>query len=159
MRERTENIQLADCMGNLHEYQTTLFSAREASRIGLILAKVIAGPFSTFLSSADLDKELDLGPVFADLPQRVMSAGGFDLFLDILKLTKRSDEGLEGGLKWATLAKEYEMDRAYSGNLVEMGRAMKWVIWVNFVPFSPDGSRSWSNLLSGFTGLQMNADS
>lgn len=158
MRDRIETTVIADCMGEEHQYSTTIFGAEEGSRLGLLLAKVIAGPFAQFVAGVgDLDDEVDLTPL-EDLPQKIINAGGFDLFCRILKFTKRAFHDGEGNLKWAHLKHKHEIDRIYAGNLSEMLAVCKWVVMVNYVPFSPDGSRQWSNLLAGFMGSEKSAD-
>lgn len=151
MIERIHTTKIKDALGEEHQYSCVLFGAEEGVALGLKILNIIAGPVGDFLSGG-LDQEVtgvQFGDALRELPARIMGEGGFVLFQAILKETRRFEKDQHNMDASHKLSDTGEMDRIFAGNYVELGRAIMWVIEVNWLPFTADGSSRWTKLWSG----------
>ncbi len=152
MIERIHTTKIKDAAGEEHQYSCVSFGAKDGVGLGLKIMNVVAGPIGDFLSGGGLDIEVvQFGEALRDLPARIMAEGGFDLFAKILQKTRREEQDEHNQGKFVKLSDENQMDRIFAGNYVEFGRAVMWVIEVNYLPFTADGSSRWTALWSGLT--------
>lgn len=158
-------ITLTDSEGKPHEYICTPFRFDQGLALKLRILKIIVKPLGDALGQVLSDapagaaeehimaEGLDLtglGAVLAEVPERVIEAGGAALVAEILSQTVRVTRGGADGDLRLDLKDELARAKAYAGgNYVEAYQALAWVLGVNYAPFGADGRPNWSALWSG----------
>jgi hypothetical protein len=164
MSQAIQKTTITDRDGNPHDYTTIPFDYDKSVDLKLKLMGVLFRPLADavgeLLSGATESTKNDpanatfnfalvaeavdwrqLGPVVEQFPERLVAAGGSELIAQILHSTvRRSGEG--AALK---LSNPSSRSKAFSGgNQVESYKAIKWVLGVNYAPFSMGASTGWS---------------
>jgi hypothetical protein len=167
-----ENVtKIADCRGDEHAYNTDPFPGSESWTLMLEVLEVLGGPVGTVLQTvllmlqqavrdgknpeglqlADVDLSgINIPEMMQQAPGILLEKGGPDFLRRILARTRRCSVA---GKKAEN--KDFEdvgdlgvFDRVYAGNIWEAGQAALWAMGENWAPFSADGTRSWTGLLT-----------
>jgi hypothetical protein len=159
--------EITDELGRSYSYTCIPFKFDKAWNLKLKILRIIVKPIGDALGellSGDAGDGLSieetaqlagqygqLGAILGQVPERLIEAGGASLVAEILSQTIRIGD-VNGTEKPLRLSDENNRSLAYSGgNFRECYRAIRWVLGVNYAPFSADGSHDWSKLFGTLT--------
>lgn len=171
MSQEIQKTTITDRDGNPHDYTTIPFAYDKSFDMKLKLLGIIVRPLTDavgeLLSGATEGTKNDpgnvtldfaavieaidwrqIGPIAQKIPERLVAAGGSELVAALLHDTvRRTGDGQ--ALK---LSNPGSRSKAYSGgNQIESYKAVKWVLEVNYAPFSTADSGGW---MSAFEQLK-----
>lgn len=163
MSQDLQRTIITDRDGNPHNYTTTPFAYDKSVDMKLKLMGIIVRPladaFGELLSGATEGSTNDpanfildfatvieaidwrqIGPIVQKVPERLVAAGGSELIAQLLDGTIRRT-GDDVALK---LNNPGSRSKAFSGgNQIESYKAIKWILEVNYAPFSAGESGGW----------------